>query len=205
MAFFHKHKTIYLKPREGNRGNGIYTLTQNKNGSLQLKSPHHNETFSSLIEYWNIYEKQLHTKKYLAQQAILPKKKNGHRYDYRLLVHYQNGLFKLTGKAVRMAQIQEITTHVPRGGKIYPYHKVRTERIDQQLAEIAQTCGTVLSKQWGFIGEFSIDLGESETGELYIYEVNSKPMQFDEVDIEANRLFQLKNLFIELTEQKSSN
>ncbi len=204
-AFFHKYKTIYLKPREGNRGNGIYTLTQNKNGSLQLNSPHHNETFSSLIEYWNIYEKQLHTKKYLAQQAILPKKINGHRYDYRLLVHYQNGLFKLTGKAVRMAQIQEITTHVPRGGKIYPYHKVRTQRIDQQLAEIAQTCGTVLSKKWGFIGEFSIDLGESETGELYIYEVNSKPMQFDEADIEANRLFQLKNLFIELTEQKSSN
>ena len=81
-------------------------------------------------------------------------------------------------------------------------NKVSTERVDQQLAEIAQTCGTVLSKQLGFIGEFSIDLGESETGELFIYEVNSKPMQFDEVDIEANRLLHLKKLFIELTSQK---
>ena len=126
-AFFHTHKTIYLKPREGNRGNGIYTLSQNQDGSLQLKSPHHSESFSSLIEYWNIYEKQLQAKKYLAQQAIPPKKKDGHRYDYRLLVHYENGLFKLTGKAVRMAQIQEITTHVPKGGKIYPYHQVMTK------------------------------------------------------------------------------
>jgi glutathione synthase/RimK-type ligase-like ATP-grasp enzyme len=202
-AFFHNHKTIYLKPREGNRGNGIYTLSQNQDGSLQLKSPNHSESFSSLLAYWNMYEKQLQEKKYLAQQAISPKKRDGHRYDYRLLVHYENGLFKLTGKAVRMAQIQEITTHVPKGGKIYPYHKVMTKEVDGQLTELAQTCGTVLSKQLGFIGEFSIDLGENEAGELFIYEVNSKPMQFDEVDIEKNRLFQLKKLFIELMQGKA--
>ena len=127
-----------------------------------------------------------------------PKKKDGHRYDYRLLVHYENGLFKITGKAVRMAQIQEITTHVPKGGKIYPYQQVMTKAVDGQLTALAQTCGTVLSKQLGFIGEFSIDLGENEAGEFFIYEVNSKPMQFDEVDIEKNRLFHLKKLFIEL-------
>ncbi len=200
--FFHLHKSIYLKPKEGNRGSGIYTLTENKDGSLLLKSPTHHESFPSLIDYWNIYEKQLYTKKYLAQQAILPKKRDGHRYDYRLLVHYDNGFFKLTGKAVRMAQIQEITTHVPKGGKIYPYHKVSTQRIDQQLTEIAQICGTALTKKLGFIGEFSIDLGESETGELFIYEVNSKPMQFDEANIEANRLFYLKKLFIDLMSKK---
>ena len=98
-AFFNTHKTIYLKPREGNRGNGIYTLSQNKDGTLQLQSPNHIESYPSLSSYWNIHEKQLHTKKYLAQQAILPKRKNGHRYDYRLLVHYENGLFRLSGKA----------------------------------------------------------------------------------------------------------
>lgn len=51
----------------------------------------------------------------------------------------------------------------------------------------------------GFLGEFSIDIGEDESGSLFIYEVNSKPMQFDEVEIETNRLLHLKNLFIELT------
>jgi glutathione synthase/RimK-type ligase-like ATP-grasp enzyme len=197
-SFFHTHKNIYLKPREGNRGNGIYTLTQKQDGSLQLESPTHVECYPDLEAYWNMYKEQLQAKKYVAQQAITPKKKNGHRYDYRLLVHYENGLFKLSGKAVRMSQTQEITTHVPRGGKLYPYHEVTTQALDQQLADIAQTCGIVLSKQLGFIGEFSIDLGENEAGKLFIYEVNSKPMQFDEADIEANRLFQLKNLFIEL-------
>lgn len=199
--FVHIHQTIYLKPREGNRGDGIYLLTQQKD-YVDLKSPEHSESFLTLSEYWNCFKKQLLEKKYIAQQAIAPKKKNGHRYDYRLLVHYEQGLYKLSGKAVRMSQNQEITTHVPKGGKLYPYEEVATKALDQQLTDIAQTCGMILSNKLGLIGEFSIDLGENEAGELYIYEVNSKPMQFDEKEIEENRLLQLKNLFIELINNK---
>ncbi|MBR8645638.1 hypothetical protein KEH51_21385 [[Brevibacterium] frigoritolerans] len=47
-------------------------------------------------------------------------------------------------------------------------------------------------KKIGFLGEFSIDIGEDESGSLFIYEVNSKPMQFDEEEIETNRLLHLK-------------
>lgn len=201
-SFFHTHKHIYVKPRDGNRGKGIYTLTQEKDKCIQLTSPSYSESFSSLSEYWNKYKKQLQTQKYLAQEAIIPKKKNGHRYDYRLLAHYEKGSFKLSGKAVRMSQTQEITTHVPQGGKLYPYHEVSTQSLDQQLTKITQTSGTVLSKHLGFIGEFSMDLGENEEGALFIYEVNSKPMQFDETDIEENRLLQLKKLFIELKDTR---
>lgn len=197
-SFFHTHQAIYLKPRAGNRGNGIYTLAKQPDDTIQLQSPTHSESFPTLHEYWNSYKQQLQADKYIAQKAIIPKKKNGHRYDYRLLVHYANGRFNVSGKAIRMSQTQEITTHVERGGTVYPYHEVSTEALDQQLIDIAQTCGVVLSKQLGFFGEFSIDLGENEEGHLFIYEVNSKPMQFDEAKIEANRLRQLKQLFIEL-------
>ncbi|MFJ8244609.1 YheC/YheD family protein [Peribacillus asahii] len=197
-SFLRTYSTIYLKPRDGNRGKGIHTLTCKRDKSIQLASPTEAETFPTLQAYWDVYKQQLQSRKYLAQQAIVPKKKNGHRYDYRLLVHYEQGRFKLSGKGVRMSQTQEITTHVPTGGKIIPYHEVTTPALDQQLTEIAQTCGAVLSHQLGFIGEFSIDLGENEAGNLFIYEVNSKPMQFDETDIETTRLHQLKNLFIEL-------
>ena len=47
--------------------------------------------------------------------------------------------------------------------------------------------------------EVWLSIGEDTSGALYIYEVNSKPMQFDEEEIEASRLLHLKNLFIELT------
>ena len=67
-----------------------------------------------------------------------------------------------------MSQTQEITTHVPRGGKLYPYHEVSTQSLDQQLTYITQTSGTVLSKHLGFIGEFSMDLGENEEGAFYL-------------------------------------
>lgn len=98
-----------------------------------------------------------------------------------------------------MSQLQEITTHTPRGGKLYPYQNLQSKRLNLTLARIAQKCGEILSKKIGFLGEFSIDIGEDESGSLFIYEVNSKPMQFDEEEIEANRLLHLKNLFMELT------
>ncbi|MFD6439689.1 YheC/YheD family protein, partial [Peribacillus sp. NPDC060186] len=97
------------------------------------------------------------------------------------------------------SQTQEITTPTPRGGKLFPYKKIQSRKLNRKLADIAQKCGLALSKKFGFLGEFSIDIGEDSTGSLFIYEVNSKPMQFDEEEIEASRLLHLKNLFIELT------
>ncbi|WP_340373002.1 YheC/YheD family protein [Peribacillus sp. FSL E2-0218] len=198
-AFLDTHRHIYLKPCKGSQGKGIYTLRKNPDDTLLFNSLKHSETFSNFASFWETKKKDLLKRNYLAQRAVVPKKLLGHRYDYRVLVHYEKGFYKVTGKAVRMSQLQEITTHTPRGGKLYPYQNLQSKRLNLTLARIAQKCGEILSKKIGFLGEFSIDIGEDESGSLFIYEVNSKPMQFDEEEIEANRLLHLKNLFMELT------
>ncbi|WP_285767668.1 YheC/YheD family protein [Peribacillus sp. SI8-4] len=198
-SFLDTHRHIYLKPCKGSQGKGIYTICKNPDGTLLVSSLKNSETFDNFTSFWETKKKVLTKRNYLAQRAIVPKKLLGHRYDYRILVHYEKGFYKVTGKAVRMSQTQEITTHTPRGGKLYPYQNLQSRRLNLALAKIAQKCGEILSKKVGFLGEFSIDIGEDESGSLFIYEVNSKPMQFDEEDIEANRLLQLKDLFIELT------
>ncbi|MGE6377573.1 YheC/YheD family protein [Peribacillus muralis] len=198
-SFLDAHRHIYLKPCKGSQGKGIYTICKNLDDTLLFNSLKLSDSFSDFDSFWEAKKKDLLKRNYLAQQAIAPKKLHGHRYDYRVLVHYEKGFYKVTGKAVRMSQTQEITTHTPRGGKLYPYQSLQSRRLNLTLAKIAQKCGEILSKELGFLGEFSIDIGEDESGSLFIYEVNSKPMQFDETDIEANRLLHLKNLFIELT------
>ncbi|MFY0779821.1 YheC/YheD family protein [Peribacillus simplex] len=198
-AFLETHRHIYLKPCKGSQGKGIYTIIKNPDGTLFFNSLKHSESFPDFTSFWETKKRDLLKRSYLAQQAIIPKKIFGHRYDYRILVHYEKGFYKVTGKAVRMSQTQEITTHTPRGGKLFPYQDLQSRSLNQKLANIAQKCGETLSKKIGFLGEFSIDIGEDESGSLFIYEVNSKPMQFDEEEIEANRLLHLKNLFIELT------
>ena len=197
--FFEKHQYIYLKPRNGSQGKGIFTLKENPDGTVQFDSFDHKEIFPDFSSFWILKAALLTKKCYLMQKAIQPKKLNGHRYDYRILVHYENGFFKITGKAIRMSQTQEITTHTLRGGKLYPYKLLKTAKLERKLASLAQKCGETLSRKFGFLGEFSMDIGEDTSGDLYIYEVNAKPMQFDEKEIEASRLEYLKNLFIELT------
>ncbi|MCK1992985.1 hypothetical protein GW626_05140 [Peribacillus muralis] len=198
-SFLDTHRHIYLKPCKGSQGKGIYTICKNPDDTLLFSSLIRSETFSNFDSFWETKKKALLKRNYLAQRAVIPKKLLGHRYDYRILVHYEKGFYKVTGNAVRMSQTQEITTHTPRGGKLYPYQNLQTRRLNLTLAKIAQKCGEILSKKSGFFGEFSMDIGEDESGSLFIYEVNSKPMQFDEKEIEANRLLHLKNLFIELT------
>lgn len=197
-AFLKMYRSVYIKPRHGHQGKGIYRLTLHSDRSVLLSSPKFEKTFRNFTQYWAKYKNEA-TKQKIVQEAILPKKlKNGHRYDFRLLVHYDNAHYKVTGKGVRMSEKQEITTHIPNGGMLLPYKKVATKQLDKQLHELAQVIGIELSKELGFIGEFSIDIGECSKGNLYIYEVNSKPMAFDEAAIERKRLHQLKKLFSQL-------
>ncbi len=196
--FLENHREIYVKPGKGNRGYGIATLSLTNHSAILVKKTSGTETYPAFEDYWKSEADRLLRKKYIAQRAIEPKKIRGHRFDYRILVHYQNGVHLVTGKAVRMSQTQEVTTHIPRGGKLYPYTRLQSAELDEQFKTIAEQCGIILSKSFGFFGEFSIDIGEDLNGNLFIYEVNAKPMQFDELEIEAARHKHLRQIFREI-------
>ncbi|WP_110928985.1 YheC/YheD family endospore coat-associated protein [Bacillus massiliglaciei] len=197
-AFLTKHRHVYFKHRKGNQGKGIFTIKELDGGTIEMATMTGSQIFLSFEEFWEQRKEDLSKKKWIAQQAITPQKKEGHRFDYRLLVHYQNGQYKLTGKAVRISQTQEITTHTARGGILGRYERFQSPALEKQFARLANRCGTVLSEKKGFFGEFSIDIGIDTDGRLYMYEINSKPMQFDEPYIEEQRLASLSSLFIEL-------
>ncbi|MDI4671622.1 hypothetical protein MKZ47_21450, partial [Pseudoalteromonas shioyasakiensis] len=96
------------------------------------------------------------------------------------------------------ADVESVTTHVFHGGTILPYKEVK-ERIDEAALErLIALSGARLGERFGFVGEFSADIGVGSEQQLYIYEINAKPMVFDEPEIEARRLERLNQLFAEL-------
>ena len=145
------------------------------------------------------WETILKEKNYLAQEEIKSRTYDGKRFDFRILAHAENDHYKVTGIGIRQSQKQEITTHIPSGGKLLPYQLLQTEDHDLFIQTIVEQIGQALSEQFGFFGEFSIDLGISQTGKYYIYEVNSKPMSFDENEIEERKIVHLCRLFLQLT------
>ncbi|MEX3714867.1 YheC/YheD family protein [Cytobacillus horneckiae] len=197
--FLIKMQKIYLKPANGAKGKGIYLLTMQENDELSLAGTNDTISFTSFEQFWNEWKNKMDTYEYLAQKAIDPVLYNGFRYDFRVLAHFNGNNHEVTGVGIRQSQTQQITTHIPHGGKLIPYEKFQTDYLDQFFKEIVSEIGNVLSKHLGVFGEFSIDTGLSKDGCYYIYEVNSKPMIFDENEIEIKRIQRLTQLCLALS------
>lgn len=198
--FLKKHKTVYLKPALGSKGKGIMMLTLLENETIGLSRLDSKELFHSFSAFWEWFHQKMQNKRYIAQKAISPRLLQGSRFDFRILVHAAKSGYEITGIGIRQSQEQQLTTHVPNGGKIIPYDDIRTEKHQAFIHAAVQSIGTLLKRDIGFFGEFSIDAGLSAEGDYYIYEVNSKPMLFDEKEIEEKRISALCSLFLHLTE-----
>lgn len=206
LAFFcSKYAAVYLKPEKGNQGKGISVLRKGHGLSVISEKTNAVKPYDSLEHYWEAESPALLKKGYIIQRAIEPLKLDGHRFDYRVLVHGTGDSYQVTGTAVRMSKNQEVTTHIPRGGAHYPYERLRSPLLDSLLTETAIRCGRALTAHHGFFGEFSIDIGQDVKGDFYLYEVNAKPMEFDEAEIEHARLEQLRKLFLQLLHRKRSS
>ncbi|WP_157827513.1 YheC/YheD family endospore coat-associated protein [Niallia nealsonii] len=196
--FLKKHKNIYIKPVEGKKGNKIINIKINQDDSITAKTPKETKEFSTFIHFWNYFNSTNDPPSYIAQKTIEAAKYNGHRYDFRLLILYDKDKYVLKGVGIRQSVSQEITTHIPNGGQLLPYHALRTQSHDHFIDTLVKYCGDCLSNQLGFFGEFSIDACVDIYGNYYLFEINSKPMLFDELDIEQARCTQLAKLCYQL-------
>ncbi|MEH7180789.1 YheC/YheD family endospore coat-associated protein [Neobacillus vireti] len=198
-SFLGKFRSIYLKPAQSARGNGIFKLEIDSHKQVHLKGLKKAELFLTFDHFWMKYEHELIEKNYLAQEEIKPSLYDGKRFDFRILAHAKYDHYIVTGVGIRQSQEQDLTTHIPTGGRLLPYELLQTEDHDQFIVTIVEHIGKALSAQYGFFGEFSIDAGISQSGQYYIFEVNSKPMSFDEDEIEARKIEHLCRLFLQLT------
>lgn len=200
FIFQKKHKGIYLKPSQSSKGKGIFRLRLIKSSKIHLEGIHQHEIFKSFHHFWESWGQELLENNYLAQEEIKSADYNGNRYDFRILAHADNeDGYSITGVGIRQSQEQEITTHIPAGGRLLPYELLQTKEHDDFIQTIVPSIGRALSERFGYFGEFSIDAGVSNTGHYYIYEVNSKPMSFDEPEIEEKKIEKLCRLFLQLS------
>ncbi|MBV7508170.1 YheC/YheD family protein [Bacillus sp. sid0103] len=203
FKFQTKHKSIYLKPAQSSKGKGIFRLKIIGDSTLQFDGIDHQETYKSFDHFWGEWGKELLEKKYLAQEEVKSVQYKGSRFDFRILAHANDSGYIVTGIGIRQSQGQEITTHIPSGGRFLPYELLQSKEHDRFIESIVPEIGKSLSDRFGYFGEFSIDAGVSITGQYYIYEVNSKPMSFDEIVIEAKKIEQLCSLFLQLTDYEN--
>ncbi|WP_078408545.1 YheC/YheD family endospore coat-associated protein [Priestia abyssalis] len=191
-----RHPAIYIKPAEGSKGKGIYRAAKTPEGKLLVETIKKSMVYIHLNDFIRISS---FNENWLVQQAIQPDHISGKRYDLRIIATRSKKKHQVSGIGIRQSLTQDVTTHVPNGGQIIPLSQV-SERLDFPLIEnITAACGDALEKQYGLIGEFSIDMTKSIEGRYYLLEVNAKPMIFDEPDIQQERLRNLASLFYHIS------
>lgn len=190
---------VYCKPRRGSLGKGITAFRLSSGSRVMVQ---HNRGLAgtdvmhlastSAAARWA--GRHLRPYAYCLQKGISLAKAQGRRYDIRALVQKDGeGEWRFTGAAARLAGRGQLTTHVPRGGSRLALRsalraslrdKDRAQLVEEELAALSEAAAASLERAKDELyGEFSLDVGLDNEGQLWILEINAKPFRFDEIQI----------------------
>ncbi|MDQ0254196.1 hypothetical protein J2S74_001571 [Evansella vedderi] len=193
--FLQKHRSIFLKDVNGSQGKGIWKINR-----IQKKYTLHSQqkVFSNLNFQQLAYLLQsiMRERIILLQETIAGITVNNHPYDFRVLMIFENNQWKLVGIGVRGASHGGYTTHVPQGGEVMSLHDVPVRPNPFHVKRIGKKIGVLLQNHYSSVREFSFDIIMDNHQKLWVLDVNSKPMSFDEKKIQESRLKMLTNIFL---------
>ncbi|WP_248930492.1 YheC/YheD family protein [Paenibacillus hamazuiensis] len=184
-----EHRLVYLKPRGGTGGRGIVRierigtntfLLQGRDQQRRIMMPRQ-VSVRGIVRTLNGFPL---AQRYLVQQGIPLKLKDGRVHDYRMLVQKNgSGEWEITGCAGRIGPKRSVTSNLHGGGIAVPMEKLlegrfpsaKVEQIKREAYRLGLDVAEHLEKRFGSFCEAGIDLAVDPTGHVWLLEVNPKP------------------------------
>jgi hypothetical protein len=181
------HKLVYVKPRHGNMGKGVYRVERKDNGEFTVSSHHILPT--AIVGDIRLLQEEMDrligTTPYLIQKGIYTKLFNDRSFDIRVLVQKnKSGQWTATNVVSRIAYKGCFNTSICERvcltqnllKRLYPQQIVRNMmnvfyNISLRSAEIIEIDSGV------HLCEASVDLALDNEGHVWIIEVNGKPQK----------------------------
>ncbi len=188
--FLKKHPVIFMKPKSGTGGRGIIRLQRLRGGVYLMQGrdpnrrilPMHKVTLAQIpvkLRDWKLEEK------YILQQGIPLRLKDGRVHDFRMLVQKDgNGEWQITGCAGRIGPAQSVTSNLHGGGTAISMDALLKKRfnsddvvknIKKSAYELGLNVMKHLEDKFGRLCEAGIDLAVDPKGHVWLLEVNPKP------------------------------
>lgn len=185
------HSLLYLKPINGTGGRGILRIERDRSGMLLIQGRDQNrrivqpvrmkaDNLSQYLAGWN-----LKTTRYIVQQGIQLKLRNGRVHDYRLLVQKDGtGQWKVTGCAGRIGPFGSITANLHGGGRAVKMdtllrswvgNEEKIIRIKEEVERFGIGVSEYLELCYDALCELAIDIAIDRQGRIWLIEVNPKP------------------------------
>ena len=191
-----QYGAVFIKPTLSNRGDGIVVITAFDAG-YELATNSKKQQYACLDEVWAEIKQRFKKRKVIIQEKIMLSQFEGRPFDFRILVQRLKDVWRISGIGVRCAGENSVTTHVPKGGSILPLENVLDQLNMDTVNDLATMIAYQLERTYGYLCEFSIDLGVDQKNGIWLFEVNSKPMKFDEPHIQEKALHGLVQCFYE--------
>lgn len=196
LRFLKRYPSVYIKDVNGAQGIGIWKIDRNDNHCTlhSQKKIFYDLNFSQLVYMLSSLMKE---KEILLQEAIRTSTVDQVSYDFRVLMLHVDSEWKLTGLGVRAAVHGGYTTHVPQGGAVLALQDIPVSPRKALVVRIGKKIGELLRQEYGEIKEFSFDVIVDTQGRLWVVDVNSKPMTFDEPEIQGKRVELLTKILVD--------
>ncbi|MCM3092448.1 MULTISPECIES: YheC/YheD family endospore coat-associated protein [unclassified Cytobacillus] len=178
---------VYLKPINGSLGLGIHQIIFDKKDGYyycryRVRDENRLRRFNTLENLMRNVFAGRNLNRMLVQQGIHLLRQEQRAVDFRVHTNKdENGEWKVTAAAAKIAGPGSVTTHVKSGGEIKTLDEVfesdaeKTEAV-AKLSEAALTISKALERNMeGIIGEIGFDFGLDRNGHVWLFEANSKP------------------------------
>ncbi|WP_168122776.1 YheC/YheD family protein [Paenibacillus sp. HB172176] len=190
-SMLRSHRLLYLKPVNGTGGRGILRIEKLRGGRLLVQGRNQDRRIvqpqrmneSQLDSYLGRWD--LKNIRYIVQQGIQLKLKDGRVHDYRLLVQKNgSGEWQVTGCAGRIGPPGSITANLHGGGKAVKMDELLKEWITDEtkissvkssVSEFGIAVSQYLELCYGALCELAIDIAIDRQGKIWMIEVNPKP------------------------------
>ncbi|WP_169792887.1 YheC/YheD family protein [Lentibacillus amyloliquefaciens] len=180
-SFLKKHGTIIIKPKLGQRGEGIYMLSQTKRHYILTYENQDIKLNKRKLKHF--FKNDINKERYIFQKHINSRTKNGEPFDCRIRLE-RNGVNKWQAAVylIRIGTGQKIVSNVAQGGSVSeltPYLKANYENweaVRDSLREIGNKLPYKMEQIFNKkITSMGIDLGIDKAGNPYLFEVNTAP------------------------------
>lgn len=195
-SWFDNVQATFIKPVLSNRGSKTFVFSKWDN-LYKIQTNHWQKQFSFFEDAFAELQIHVEERKMIIQEKISLKKYQARPYDLRILVQRHKSNWTVSGIGVRCAREDAITTHTKQGGTIIPLATISDELNFEIIEKLAMEASSELEIAYGYLCEFSFDLGVDEDNHYWILEINAKPMKFDEPDIQKKAINTLIDCFYE--------
>lgn len=182
-----RHRSVYLKPVDGSLGSGVVRARRLGPGLYRVAGRLQGQRFSRQVpssQLAPLLRRIVASRRYMVQQGLSLDYLGGRTADIRALVQRDGqGVWHLTGMALRVGATGSVTSNLHDGGHAVPVERALAsyfgaawaKSIVAEVKRVLALFVAALEEALGPMGELGMDLGVDDKGHVWYIESNPKP------------------------------